>query len=599
MHYDIFFIKFFIEIILFLSLLPFLKIKDNKIFGFFCFLILIYFLRDLAGYIFNFNLIFVLSDIIIISSFLFIYKYFTGKKNVPYFYFSYNFVVIAIYLIIKNLNFIYLPSYLNLNLLLLADLFYILTIFINQSNNNSLINSVIVKNKYIIFTVYLILASFNLANIQDQYLGFLKLLPYLLTYYILSDFYLKCFSREEKTLNIIVQEKNNLLAIFNKIMTQFTYPFEIKRITDIIIDNALNKIKADAGAIFLINENENNLTKYSSEGKFPFHETIPFHEKNSLFIEAINEKKIIFIEKAVKNKTISNTFKNDLEINSLIILPFIIEQKPIGLLILIKTEFNKHFSENDCEYLKLFCDYAATSIENLFNFIELIEKNEIEKEIKFAAFIQKELVLKKIPEISNLSVSYFSNPLKGISSDYLNIFTLRNNKTAIIISDVAGRGISAVMVLLIIGSLFNLCLSIDDNPARILYMINKNLTASLNFDNYATAGILIIDQTNYKGLYSNAAHAPLLVYKKHNDRFVEIDTDGLPLGVDKSTKYTQKNFHVSKGDVLILLTDGIIEAINEYGELYSKERIKKIIKENNALNAAEITSIIKDDMKKF
>src|SRR5271157_4272226 len=101
MQYDIFFIKLFIEIILFLSLLPFLKIKDNKSFGFFCFLIFIYILRDLAGYMFNFDLTFFLSDLIIISSFLFIYIYFTTKKNVPYFYFSYNFVIIVIYLINK------------------------------------------------------------------------------------------------------------------------------------------------------------------------------------------------------------------------------------------------------------------------------------------------------------------------------------------------------------------------------------------------------------------------------------------------------------------------------------------------------------------
>jgi phosphoserine phosphatase RsbU/P len=595
MQYDIFFIKFFIEIILLLSLLPFIKIKESKTLAFFCFLIFIFFLRDLTGHIFNINLIYILSDIVIVSSFLFIYKIFSGKKFFPFFYLSYNLILIFLYLAIKYFNLILLPPYLNFNLLLLIDNFYILSIFINRNNQNSLINTVVVNNKYLIFSVYLILILFNQLNIKNHYLELIKLLPYLLIFYILCDYYLKCFSREEKILNTFIHEKNNLLTLFNKIITQFTYPFELKRITNIIIDNAVSKINADAGVIYLINENENNMTKYSTAGNFQFHETISFNETNSLFIEVVNGRKIIFIEKAAKNKSIAETFNKETGIKSLIIVPFIIEQKPIGLLAVLKTGSNNYFSESDYEYLKLFCEYATTSIENLFNFIELIEKNEIEKEINFAAFIQKELVLKKIPDITNLSISFFSNSLKGVSSDYLNIFTLKNNKTAIVVSDVAGRGISAVMVLLIIGSLFNLCLNIDDNPARILYMINKNLTSSINFDNYATAGLLIIDHANYKALYSNAAHVPLLVYKKHNDKFVEIDSEGLPLGVDKSTKYAQKNFHIAKGDLLVLLTDGIIEAINENGELYSKDRIKKIIKENYSLNAVEITSIIKDD----
>ena len=112
-------------------------------------------------------------------------------------------------------------------------------------------------------------------------------------------------------------------------------------------------------------------------------------------------------------------------------------------------------------------------------------------------------------------------------------------------------------------------------------------------------GFFIFDQSTNEVIYSNAAHLPLIVYRVKSGRMEKIDTEGLPLGIEKSTRYAQKRFKLQKGDLLAFFTDGIVEAMNSQGEQYSLESVVKVIEEHHTLASQELLENLKADMDEF
>jgi sigma-B regulation protein RsbU (phosphoserine phosphatase) len=118
-------------------------------------------------------------------------------------------------------------------------------------------------------------------------------------------------------------------------------------------------------------------------------------------------------------------------------------------------------------------------------------------------------------------------------------------------------------------------------------------------DHFATLGFFIYDTATRTVCYTNAAHHPLLVIRGSEKKVYKIDTDGLPLGIEKNSQYGQKQFKIKTGDMLMLYTDGIIEAMNGKGEQYSYETLERIILDNYALTPDEISEKIVSDIKVF
>jgi sigma-B regulation protein RsbU (phosphoserine phosphatase) len=110
---------------------------------------------------------------------------------------------------------------------------------------------------------------------------------------------------------------------------------------------------------------------------------------------------------------------------------------------------------------------------------------------------------------------------------------------------------------------------------------------------------LTYDESSGEVIYSNAAHHPLLLFRAKTATLENIDTEGLPIGIERAAKYGQKRFKMAKGDLAVLYTDGIIEAMNQTGEQYTFERFSRLIRDNASLSTDEMIAKIKSDLKAF
>jgi sigma-B regulation protein RsbU (phosphoserine phosphatase) len=168
----------------------------------------------------------------------------------------------------------------------------------------------------------------------------------------------------------------------------------------------------------------------------------------------------------------------------------------------------------------------------------------------------------------------------------------------LLVCDVAGKGIPAAMVMIMIRSITHLLVSPRLEAAATLTGINRGITGRIDVDHFATIGLCIYDQANRQAVYANAAHLPLLVYRASSSKLLRVDAEGLPIGVEREGKYGQRRFDLERGDILILCTDGILEAMSPKSEQYGLKRLADMVQAASSLPASGLVEAIRADIEK-
>ncbi|MDA3811700.1 MAG: SpoIIE family protein phosphatase [Spirochaetaceae bacterium] len=393
---------------------------------------------------------------------------------------------------------------------------------------------------------------------------------------------------------------------------------DVKTVEKEILSLAINNSDADAGAIFLYNEEEHLLNPAFVSGDFPppYPISTELSQDTKKAYSFFNEKSItpgeniigkvastgeaIFVKQVDKSKELPSRWSNDpLHISSFMAIPLLVSNNVLGVFALAKTDPYNYFTDLSFTNMKTFGEYTALSIDNRYKYTELKEKFELSRELSIATDIQQGLRLKKMPRYKNLQISTFHNTAKGISGDYYDVFNISESQTAVIVCDVAGKGIPAALIMVMIRTILRVIAQSDRDAGTMLTMLNSNISGKVGNDQYATIGIMIIDNKTGHLTFSNAAHLPLHIYRKSIDKFENYKTEGLPVGVEKDTIYTQQTLQLKKGDIAAICTDGITEARNIHGSEFSTKTLLKEIKKYSDKNANEISEIIGEEMEIF
>ena len=393
---------------------------------------------------------------------------------------------------------------------------------------------------------------------------------------------------------------------------------EIERVLDLSVKSIVENTSASSGAIFLIDEYDDVLTLKARHGYFPPPFAVPRAVRNKIggvekYLESAKIKlgQTIFGEVAQSGESRyirsvaedprmeQNTRRDELSMSSIIVIPFIVLQRVFGVLGLVKRDEGDFFSENDFDRAKLFADYVSLILENLFTYIELLEKQEIEREVGIAADIQTKLLPKLLPKIKNAGVSAYSIPARGVSGDYYDIIPLREGKIAMVICDVAGKGVPASLVMVMIRTIIHLIASSSRSTAQIVSWINKGIAGKIDIDRFATLSFFTFDPATGALQYSNAAHHPAMIYRAAAGSVEQLDTDGLPIGIEHEARYSQRETRLANGDIIMMYTDGVVEAMDSRGRQYEDERLKSIFVDNASLGAEDLLKVIRTDIDAF
>jgi len=255
------------------------------------------------------------------------------------------------------------------------------------------------------------------------------------------------------------------------------------------------------------------------------------------------------------------------------------------------------YSPTDLEFLFSLGNLAIISLENARLFKEAIEKQRLEDELLIAKEIQRGLLPATLPEVINFDLAATNISSKQVGGDYYDVIPLPDNRYVVAIGDVSGKGTPASLLMAnlqaMIRALVPLGLSLSDLTARVNDLICENTGT----DRFITFFWGILDAKLHTMTYVSAGHNPPFLF--HAGGAVErLDKGGIILGIMKATvPYQEGEVAFGVGDVLILFTDGVSEAMDVNGEELGEEPIEKSVREHLNDPAGTILSHIVDVVK--
>jgi sigma-B regulation protein RsbU (phosphoserine phosphatase) len=213
----------------------------------------------------------------------------------------------------------------------------------------------------------------------------------------------------------------------------------------------------------------------------------------------------------------------------------------------------------------------------------LLENSRMLRDMELARQIQSSLLPSVPPDLPGTELAGCCVPATHVGGDYYDYFRREDGVVDMVIADVSGHSIGAALLMVEARSV--LCAQVHSftSPGDILVSLNEILYEDLN-----QAGLFItLFYVKYDPLtrtltYSNAGHVLPLISRASETSCWELDSEGLILGVRKTVAFEEKQLQMRAGDVLLLYTDGIIEARNIAGELFGVARLCDILRINRA-----------------
>ncbi len=276
-------------------------------------------------------------------------------------------------------------------------------------------------------------------------------------------------------------------------------------------------------------------------------------------------------------------------------IPMLIKGETKGLILLGKRLNNLDYTKSDIEYVSSVGGLAIISIENSRLFKEAIEKQKMEKDLEIAKNIQQNLLPSSIPELKELEISAFNKTARQVGGDYYDLIKLDDNKLLLAIADVSGKGVQAALLMAnlqaFLKSIVKQNIPLMDASNLINDLVSENTTNG-SFITFFW-GKINLDTKIFE--YVNAGHNPPLLLR--NGEIVKFKKGGMILGVMNTViPYESEKVSLKTGDVIVLFTDGITEAMNIKNVEYGDERLEKLSLQKADASSEEILNAIIDDI---
>ncbi len=247
--------------------------------------------------------------------------------------------------------------------------------------------------------------------------------------------------------------------------------------------------------------------------------------------------------------------------------------------------------------------------ENLGRLIEgEKERQRLRAELEIAREVQSQLHPKPLAGLGSLRLDCVCEAARMVSGDYYDYQKIGDTQLALAIGDVAGKGISAALLMATLQSSMRSQLrqwteaikaGHEDSisASRLIANLNQQVYASTSPEKFATFFFSLYDEATSTLTYVNAGHLPPILIRE--GRATTLDTNGMVVGAFPFARYNESRLDLRGGDMLVLYTDGITEPENEYGEDFGEQRLRDLLIANADRDGGEITSAVVEAVRRW
>jgi phosphoserine phosphatase RsbU/P len=220
-----------------------------------------------------------------------------------------------------------------------------------------------------------------------------------------------------------------------------------------------------------------------------------------------------------------------------------------------------------------------------------LEQRQLESELELSQEVQRALLPQQPPDIPGVEISAFSRPAQILGGDMFDFLQYRDGAPAIVIGDVAGHGVSAGLLMASVQAALRTVIPESTSPDEALGRINRFFSHNIRFTTFVTLFLARPDLDNRILFYSNAGHNPPLLYSaKHAGAggIAWLRPTGAAIGLVEDFRPGLASLQLTPGDVLLLYTDGITEALDDQGQPFGEDGLAGVMQQSSGLTASEI-----------
>lgn len=279
-------------------------------------------------------------------------------------------------------------------------------------------------------------------------------------------------------------------------------------------------------------------------------------------------------------------------------VPLKVEDRVLGVLD-VQNAVAGTFDDEDLFVLQTLADQVAMAIEDAQLYQQSRERERLEQELRVALDIQTSLLPESLPAIAGWDIAASWQPARNVAGDFYDFIPLRDGRWGILIADVSDKGVPAAIFMAVARTLLRAMAIGKETPAAALQRANDLIITDARTDMFVTVFYAVLDPMTSQFAYVNAGHVPPLLYQCGTGSVSTLRAHGIALGAVPDITLEQHTITMTPGDLLVLYTDGITEAVNDNLEEFGEERLARLIFQHHSAPAGQLICMIEDALGDF
>ena len=322
---------------------------------------------------------------------------------------------------------------------------------------------------------------------------------------------------------------------------------------------------------------------------------------NQVTEKVITDRKYYHVKNLKKHRAFQGTSSR---YRSMLVIPILSRDKAIGALFLVQ-ELSNTFEDESIRSLVTFAEQAAIAIENA----ELLESSlgieRYKKEVQIARKVQEQILPKDLPATGEVEFFAVTQDADNIGGDYYDYFQYNDHVYKVALGDISGKGTEAAFYMAQIKGIFQALAPLKMSVKEFLVNANKALGNCLRRRDFMTLTYLEIDLNKQEVQLLRAGHCPTLYYCAVEDRISYIEKPDMPgLGIIRNDTFsnyvpTPTRIKPGPGDMIVLFTDGIVEAKNKDREEFDYERLIMLAEKHRKDSPREMSEKLLEGVEDF
>lgn len=282
-------------------------------------------------------------------------------------------------------------------------------------------------------------------------------------------------------------------------------------------------------------------------------------------------------------------------------VPLRTRKEILGVLLLGPPLAHNEYSAVQRHLLGNCAQQFALLIENARLTDRVVEQEKLRRDLALAAEVQRRLLPDKPPGSAAMGIAAVSVPARSVGGDYYDFLEVAGHQIGIALADIAGKGVAAALIMSVVQASLRI-ISAEGNVSlpELAAKMNRFLYRSTGSNSYATFFYAQVDEQSRQLRYVNAGHNPPYLLRFAASSALEIEelaTGGTIIGMFPHANYEEASVYLQSGDVLVVFTDGVTEALNPREEEFGEERLKALLRRVAHLPVDEMSTHISRELK--